>query len=146
MKDFFECSLRYEKYMDSGVIKKVTDKYLVDALSFTEAESRIISEVGKCVRGELVVKSIRRTRITEIFFNKTDKTDLRWFVAKIKFIMLDERTQKERITRSQVMVEAESIDDAHENIIKSMQGTLCDYNVESITESAIVDVILYKSE
>ena len=146
MKDFFECSLRYEKYMDSGVIKKVTDKYLVDALSFTEAESRIISEVGKYVKGDLVVKSIRRTRISEIFFNKTDNTDLRWFVAKIKFIMLDERTQKERITRAQVMVEAESIDDAHENIIKSMKGTLCDYNVESITESAIVEVILYKSE
>ena len=71
---------------------------------------------------------------------------MRWFVAKIKFIILDERTQKERITRAQVMVEAESIDDAHENIIKSMRGTLCDYNVESITESAIVDVILYKSE
>ena len=60
--------------------------------------------------------------------------------------MLDERTQKERITRAQVMVEAESIDDAHENIIKSLKDTLCDYNVESITESSIVDVILYKSE
>ena len=146
MNSFFECTFRYEKVFEDGLQKKVNEKYLVDALSFTEAEARIIEEMGSCVNGEFEVKAIKRTKISEIFRNQTSKYDLRWFTARLGFILLDEKSGKEKTTRATIMVEAENIDDAHENIMIGMKGTMADFKIESITESPILDVFLFESD
>ena len=146
MTEFFECSFRYEKVFEDGLQKKVNEKYLVDALSFTEAEARIIEEMGKYVSGEFIVKAIKRTKISEIFRNHTNKEDLHWFTARLGFILLDEKSGKEKTTRSTIMVEAENIDDAHENIMLGMKGTMADFKIESITESAVLDVFLFENK
>ena len=145
MNSFFECTFRYEKVFEDGLQKKVNEKYLVDALSFTEAEARIIEEMGKYVSGEFIVKAIKRTKISEIFRNHTDKDDLHWFTARLGFILLDEKSGKEKTTRSTIMVEAGNIDDAHENIMIGMKGTMAYFKIESITESPILDVFLFES-
>ena len=85
MTQFFECAIRYEKTLDSGMVKKVTEKYLVDALSFTEAEARIIEQITPFVTGEFMVKDIKRTNISEIIADKTGKsTGDCWFKVKLK--------------------------------------------------------------
>lgn len=146
MTEFFECTFRYEKVTENGLKKKVNEKYLVDALSFTEAEARIIEEMGQYVDGKFIVKAIKRTKISEIFRNHTNKEDLHWFTARLGFILLDEKSGKEKTTRSTIMVEAENIDDAHENIMLCMKGTMADFKIESITESAVLDVFLFENK
>ena len=71
MHNWFECKVSYEKMMENGMQKKVTEPYLVDALSFTEAESRIIEEIRPFITGEFTITDIKRARISEIFFNES---------------------------------------------------------------------------
>ena len=144
MTQFFECAIRYEKTLDSGMVKKVTEKYLVDALSFTEAEARIIEKITPFVTGEFTVKDIKRTNISEIIDDKTGKsTGDCWFKVKLKFILVDEKTGAEKNSFTHVLVEASNIDDATENIAISMKSTMCDYVIDSASCSPYIDVFKY---
>ena len=67
MHTWFECKIRYEKVMENGMNKKVTEPYLVDALSFTEAEARIIEEITPYISGEFTVSDIKRANYSELF-------------------------------------------------------------------------------
>ncbi len=93
MANWFECKIRYDKIMDNGAIKKVTEPYLVDALSFTEAEARIIEEMTPYISGEFSVSAVKRTKISEIFWD--DSAD-KWYLVKVAFITIDERTAVEK--------------------------------------------------
>jgi hypothetical protein len=87
--NWFECKISYEKMMENGVQKKVTEPYLVDALSFTEAEARIIEEMQPYISGEFVVSDIKRARIAELFANENGD---RYYKFKVFFISLDEKS------------------------------------------------------
>ena len=89
MANWFECKIRYDKTQENGSIKKVTEPYLVDALSFTEAEARIIEEQAPFISGEVDVNAVKRTRIAEIMFD--DSAD-KWYLVKVAFITIDEKT------------------------------------------------------
>ena len=141
---FFECAIKYEKTFDDGILKKVTEKYLVDALSFTEAEARITEEIMSFVNGECIVKSIKRTNIVEIISNKTDKVADSWFNVKLKYILIDEKSGNERHTYTHVLVNSDNIDDATESVNTAMNGTMCDYVVESVSLSQYIDVFIHK--
>ena len=93
MHTWFECKIRYEKTMENGMNKKVTEPYLVDALSFTEAEARIIEEMTPYISGEFTVNDIKRANYSELFFAEDANAD-RWFKCKLTFITLDLRTMK----------------------------------------------------
>ena len=95
MAEWFECKVKYERTMQDGSLKKVIEVYLVDALNFTEAERRIIEELKTVIRGDFQVTDIKRARYAEIFKTLDDAAD-RWFKAKLAFIILDEKTGKER--------------------------------------------------
>ena len=90
MHTWFECKIRYEKVMENGMNKKVTEPYLVDALSFTEAEARIIEEITPYISGEFTVSDIKRANYSELFPSEEDAAD-RWFKCKLFFITLDEK-------------------------------------------------------
>ncbi len=95
MAVWYECKVRYDKMMENGAVKKVTEAFLVDALSVTEAESRIIEEQTPFVSGELTVSAVKSTKISEIFFDQSDYADKYWMV-KVNFITLNEKTGKEK--------------------------------------------------
>lgn len=95
MHTWFECRIRYEKVMENGMQKKVTEPYLVDALSFTEAEARIIEEMTPFISGEFVVADIKRANYGELF-PSNDEQDDRWFKCKLVFITLDEKSGAEK--------------------------------------------------
>ncbi len=92
---WFECSVRYDKMMENGSVKKVTEPYLVDALSFTDAEARVIEKVTPFISGEFAVSAEKKTKISEIFFDQSDYADKYWMV-KVNFITLNEKTGKEK--------------------------------------------------
>ncbi len=142
MTEWFECKVRYDKTSEDGLIKKVTETYLVDALSFTEAEKRFLEEIEPFMSGEFVVTDIKRAKISELFESEDLQAD-RWFKAKVAFITIDEKTEKEKRTVQTMMVQAAEFKDALQNLEKNMAGTLGDYVVTSIAETKIMDVYRY---
>ncbi|KAA6324989.1 hypothetical protein EZS27_025747 [termite gut metagenome] len=140
---WFECKIRYEKVMENGMSKKVTEPYLVDALSFTEAEARIIEEITPFISGEFTVADIRRANYSELFFSDEDTAD-RWFKCKLLFITLDEKSGAEKKTVTQILVQAADLHDAVKKLDEGMKGTMVDYQIASVIETAIMDVFLYQ--
>ncbi len=123
--------------MENGAIKKVTEPYMVDALSFTEAEARIIEEMTPFISGEYSVAAVKRTKIAEIF--RDDSAD-RWYLVKVAFITLDEKTAVEKRSVSQILVAATGFKGAYDRFMDGMKGTLADFEIVSIAETPIMDV------
>lgn len=145
MHTWFECKIRYEKTMENGMNKKVTEPYLVDALSFTEAEARIIEEMTPFISGEFTVSDIKRANYSELFPSEEEAAD-RWFKCKLVFITLDEKSGAEKKTSTQVLVQAADLRDAVKKLDEGMKGTMADYQIASVAETAIMDVYPYSAE
>lgn len=141
--EWFECKVRYDKTMENGLSKQVTETYLVDALSFTEAERRFIEEIEPFMGGEFTVTDIRRTKIAELFESNDGLAD-RWFKCKVAFITLDEKTGAEKRANQMMMVQAIDLRDAVKALDKAMEGNLGDYVIVSVAESPVMDVYRYK--
>ena len=142
---WFECKIQYEKTMEDGTQKKVTEPYLVDALSFTEAEARIMEETEPFVSGEYTVSDIRKTSYSELF-DSTKSEDDRWFKAKLMFVTVDEKSGKEKKKASAVMVKGKNLGKALANLSESMKKSMADYEVAAIQETAIMDVFAYRKK
>lgn len=140
MHNWFECKVKYDKMMENGMQKKVSEPYLVDALSFTEAEARIIKEITPYISGEFEVANIKKANYSEIFF---DETADKWFKCKLNFITLDEKSGMEKRTASYMLVQASDFSQALARLIDGMKGTLADYEVASIAETALIEVYQY---
>lgn len=121
----------------NGTVKKVNEPYLVDALSFTEAEARIIEMVSPYISGEFTISAVKKTKISEIFWN--DNGD-RFYMVKVMFITLDEKTAVEKKSASFILVQASDFKDALDQFVKGMNGTMADYEIASITETPLMDV------
>lgn len=141
----FECGIRYEKTLENGMQKKVTELYIVDALSFTEAESRIIKEMACYVSGEFDVVSEKITNYSQLVKSDNAQAD-KWYKVKINYIQTDERTEKEKKTATYLLVQAKDIDDARRMTNKYMEGTVVDWDCEAVSETKIMDVFLYEAD
>lgn len=144
METWFEVKVRYEKVMENGTSKKVTEPYLFDALSFTESEGKCIQEITPYISGEFIVSDIKRANYSELFFSDEESAD-RWFKCKLIFITLDEKSGAERRTATNVLVQASDLRDAVKKLDEGMKGTMADYQISSVSETAIMDVFPYKS-
>ncbi len=141
--EWFECKVRYEKTMETGLLRRVSESYLVDALSFTEAERRFIEELKPLISGEYTVTDIKRARLAEVV-ESTDASADRWFKAKVAFLTLDEKTGAEKRTTQQLLVQATDFRAAVAALDKAMAGTLGDWVIVSIAETGIMDVYRYR--
>ena len=139
---WFECKIRYEKVMEDGLQKKVNENYVVDALSFSEAEKRIIEEMSSYISGEFEVADIKKAAYKEIFFTDDNIAD-KWYKAKLQFITIDEKTEKEKRSSVTYLVQAGSMNGAMKNIDEVMGGTMIDYVVASVIETTLMDVYEY---
>ena len=142
---WFECKIRYEKTMEDGLPKKINDVYVVDALSFSEAEERIIEEMSSYISGEIEIVDVKIAPYREIFFADDNLAD-QWFKAKLSFITIDERSNKEKRTSVMYLVNAGNINHAIKNIGEVMSGTMIDYVTTSISATKIFDVFEYKKK
>lgn len=141
MNTWFECKVTFERTTEDGLIKKVTEPYMVDALSFTEAESRICKECQPFATGEFTVASVKRCKIAEMVFNENGD---KWFRCRINYITIDEDKGVEKKTAQTIMVQATDLQNAVNVLTKSMEGTLGDYEIASVTMTAILDVFKYE--
>ena len=145
MHTWFEVKIRYEKVMENGMQKKVTEPYLFDALSFTESEGKCIEEMTPFISGEFTVSDIKRANYSEIFFSEEESAD-RCFKCKLVFITLDEKSGSEKKTSTHVLVQAADLRDAVNKLDEGMKGTMADYQITSVSETAIMDVYPYEAK
>ena len=142
---WFECKIRYEKTMEDGLLKKVNEVYVIDALSFSEAEERITKEMSSYISGEFEIVDVKIAPYREVFFADDNLAD-QWFKAKLSFITIDERGDKEKRTSVMYLVNAGNINHAINNIGEVMSGTMIDYVTTSISATKIFDVFEYNEK
>ena len=142
---WLECKIRYEKTMEDGLLKKVNEVYVIDALSFSEAEERITKEMSSYISGEFEIVDVKIAPYREVFFADDNLAD-QWFKAKLSFITIDERGDKEKRTSVMYLVNAGNINHAIKNIGEVMSGTMIDYVTTSISATKIFDVFEYNEE
>ena len=139
---WFECKIAYEKVMEDGLQKKVKGNYVVDALSFTEAESRIMEEMSSYISGEFTIEDIKIASYKEIFFSEEEMAD-KWYKAKLQFITIDEKTEKEKRSNVNYLVQAGTLKGAVNNIESVMGTTMIDYVIATVAETTLMDVFEY---
>lgn len=139
---WYECKVKYRKTDETGLQKVTTEPYLVDALSYTEAESRINEEMSAYISEEFKITNIKVANYTEIHpFENSD----RWFKSKVSLLAFDEESGKERKTNMYILLQANDVKEAFDNTTSAMKGTLGDYSIPAISESPIMDVFPYFS-
>ena len=134
---WFECKVKYDKTLETGAVKTVTEPYLVDALSFTDAEARITEEMQPYISGEFTVSAVRRVNLSDIFYNESGD---RWYKVKTNFITIDEKTAVEKKTASFQLVQASDFKEALDVFMEGMKDTMADFEIASITETMLMDV------
>lgn len=143
MAQLFETKIRYDKIQENGAVKKVTEAYLVDALSFTEAEARIIEEMTPYISGDFCVVAIKRTKIAEVFWNPEAE---KWWTVKVNFITLDEKSGVEKKSASLILVQADDDASAREKFNEGMKGTMAAYEIAGINETNYIEVFKYSDK
>lgn len=143
MANWIETKVRYEKTLENGTKKMVNETYLVDALIFSEAETRITEEIAPYMQGDFSVSAVKRTNIAEIFFSENTSAD-KYYKIKAAFISINEKTLAEKRSNVSYLVQEENLVDALNSFQAGMKGTMADYEVVSVSKTAIVDVFEYK--
>lgn len=139
---WYECKVKYRKTDETGNQKITTEPYLIDALSYTEAESRITEEMKAYISEEFKITNIKMANYAEIHpFENAD----RWFKSKISLVAYDEESGKERKTNWYFLVQANNVKEAYDNTVFTMKDTMGDYSIPAISESPIMDVFPYFS-
>lgn len=135
--EWYECHVKYEKTFDTGERKKVTETYLVKAVSVSNAEKRIIADMKPVINGEFAVKSVKVASFKEIFTSEEE----RFYLCKVVFMSYDEDSGTEKKASKSILVQAEDFDDARDRLENGMKETLSDWSIFSISESQIIGII-----
>lgn len=141
---WYETKVRYQKMMDDGSEKEVSERYVVDALSFTEAESAIIEEMSVYVSGEMKVSNLGKASYSEVFFSDNDDDD-KFFKAQLQFITIDEKTEREKRSNVRYLVQAKSIARALRYVDEVMNESMIDYDVIGLNVTPIMDVFEHRT-
>src|SRR5574344_1167267 len=142
MNNYFETKVRYSKTMENGKEKMITEVYIVDGLSFTEVEARIIKEMESFISNGFEVSAITKTKYSELVKDSNEKAD-KWFKCKLMFISLDEKSGEEKKTAYYYLVQAEDLEHAKNNVSEFIKTSMADYEISSISETSVLDVYEY---
>jgi len=140
MQKWFKCVAQYVRIDDDGRERKVSEPYLIDAVTYTDAEARIISELSTMVRGEFVVKQITQTNIVDIFPHEEGEW---WFVGKISIVTIDEKAGKEKKINESFLIAADDIKQALKRLEEGLSYILVPFQITALSVSNIVDVFPY---
>lgn len=144
MNNWFECKVRYEKIDEStGKEKMITEPYLVEAVSFTEAEKRIYEEMEKYISGEFQVTSIKKEKLSDLFPVEDGDT---WYKCKVTYVDVDEESGKEKKSNHNMLILANTLKHAVENLEESLKDILVPWELKTVSETPLMDVFPYFSE
>ncbi len=143
MYTWFSVKVKFDRQGEDGLMTKITEPFLIDAMTFTEAENRILAEVKHySTTGEIEIADIRKTKISELFDNDSEDAD-KWYRCKVNYLALDEKKGIEKKTAQIMMVKAANFKNAVDTLIERMRGTLGDYEIATIAETNILDVLKF---
>lgn len=137
MAQWFQTKVRYDKMQENGSVKSVTEPYLVDALSFTEAEARIIESLKPYISGDFTVTAVKKMNLSEIFFSEAGGYN---YMAKVGFITIDEKKGVEKVKTAFMLVQGLDFDEALLRFKEGMKGTISDFELISLTRTPILDI------
>ncbi|NLX30059.1 MAG: DUF4494 domain-containing protein [Bacteroidales bacterium] len=140
MQTWFECKVKYQKVDDNGKERMVTENFLLDAVSFTDAEARIIAMMQTMVRGEFTVTDIRKSKVAEVFPYEAGEW---WYRCTINLVAIDEEAGKEKKLRTIYLVQADEVREALDRLEESLSFLIVPYVVSSLAVSTIADVFPY---
>jgi hypothetical protein len=143
MNNWFTVKVKYTKQLENGAFKRVTEPYLLAAMTFTDAEARIYEELGQIIRGEFNVVGITRTEIHDIFLY--DDADV-WYKVKLTYDSVDAEAEKAKKVTQNFLVSASSVKEAYDRIKESLSTLLVDFVIPMITVSPIVEIFPYQEE
>ncbi|MDE7345331.1 MAG: DUF4494 domain-containing protein [Muribaculaceae bacterium] len=132
---YFIVTAKYDKTQENGLVKPVKEQYLFDCVSFVDAETRAIEELSPFISGDFTIDAIKRSRISEIFNPESDK----FYLAKVGFITLDEKSGIEKRSTSQILIGASDFKEAYDTFLDGMKDTVADFEVISIAEFPILE-------
>ena len=144
MNSYFEVGVRYDKTMEDGVVRKVTENYLLDALSFTEAEKRATEEMEAYISGEFRVVTEKITNIAEVVTTDDTSAD-KFYKVKHSLITIDEKTGKEKKQAQYIIIQASSVDGARDRYKQHIKGWLADMVLEAVSETKYMDYFPYNN-
>lgn len=143
MATWFSVRVMYDKLHENGMKKKVKELFLIDALSFTEAEARAIGEMKPYTEGDLRVTAMKIEDIAEIFNQEENEKADKWYRVKVAFVSVDKKTRKEKKVHQSVLVKGVSTEDATKVFHEGMKGTMADYEIHTVSETQYMDVFFY---
>ena len=144
MQTWFESKVKYMKVSESGSESMVTENFLLDAVSYTDAETRIIRQMQQIVRGgEFQIVDIKKSRIAEVFPFENGEW---WFKAAINLVTIDEEAGKEKKIKTNYLIMADDIKEALTRLDESLEYLVIPFVVTSLAVSPIVDVFPYNPE
>lgn len=111
MANYFKCVVKLDKVQEDGLVKKVSETYLVDAISHTDAENLVVDNVAPYANGEFEVYAITRASISDVLTSEDSQAEF-FYQTTICFITLDEKTAKEKIVKQRILIQAADFDDA----------------------------------
>ncbi|MGB3850738.1 MAG: DUF4494 domain-containing protein [Tunicatimonas sp.] len=137
MATWFICKVKYQKQDEKGRAKNVSEQYLVDALSFTEAEARIYEKLGSVISGEFFINNISKSNLTDVFYY--EDADV-WYKCKMTYALEVEGSGKEKKVVNYVLLTAANAKQAYERVYESLNNMLVEFQVPDVVESPIVEV------
>ena len=140
---YYEVKIQYQKLLEDGKEKNVKEQYVVEAMSFTEAESRITEEMTPYISGEFDIVSEKIAPFNEIFLSD-NSTDDKWFVSKVSFITIDEKTAKEKKQTFRYLVQAATSELALDYTKEMLSHGMSDYRIDAVQDTPTLDVFLYE--
>lgn len=143
MRTWFLCKVKYAKENEEGLLKNISEQYLVDAVSFTEAEAIIYDRLGSQIRGDFQITGLSKSNIVDVFF--FEDADI-WYKCKVSYLVSDGESGKEKKVTQYMIVTASDVKDAYDRIQESLSNMLVSFRVPDIVESAIVEVFPYEKD
>lgn len=143
MNSWYTVKVKYTKEQEDGTFKRVTEPYLVDSVSFTDAEARIYEEVGSFVRGEFMITGMAKTDYADIISYEDDG---QWYKCRASYESLDADSGKSKKVTHNYLVMAGNVKEAFDRITESLDGMLVTVEISGISLSPIVDVIPFNGE
>lgn len=141
MNEWFECKISYEREIEGGKFAKISEGYLVDAVNFIEAETRLYEKMKNVIDGEFKVETVKREKVYEIFRGEHGDT---WFKCKVEFVTIDETSGKEKKTKAVIYLQNEKFENVAKELNDKMANSMSDYDILSINKTNLIDVFEYE--
>jgi len=142
MNTWHTVKVKYTKQFPDGTLKRVTEPYLVNSITFIDAEKRIHQEVGEFTRGEFLVTSITKTDFADIFHY--DDSDV-WYKAKVSYVIGDTDTGKEKKVSNDFLISAHNVGQAYDRMHESLKGLQVGFDIPSIVVTPILEIFPYET-